>query len=55
LKASYRNTGFLDGKLHYNEGIIFLGIAVVAVVALLWMLRRTEVRLPLNTSAPFLE
>ena len=47
--------GFLSGKLHHNGGIIFLGIAFVAVVALLWMLRRTEVRLPLNTSAPFLE
>jgi exosortase len=47
--------GFLDGKLHHHGGIVFFGIAVVAVVALLWMLQRTEVRLPLNASAPFLE
>jgi exosortase len=31
--------GFLSGKLHHNGGIIFFGIAVVAVVALLWILR----------------
>jgi exosortase len=34
--------GFLNGKLHHNGGIIFFGIAVVAVGALLWVLRRTE-------------
>ena len=34
--------GFLSGKLHHNGGIIFFGIAVVAVVALLWILRKTE-------------
>ena len=34
--------GFLSGKLHHNGGIIFFGIAVIAVVVLLWVLRRTE-------------
>jgi len=34
--------GFLDGKLHHHGGIVFFGIAVVAVGALLWVLRRTE-------------
>jgi exosortase len=34
--------GFLNGKLHHNGGIIFFGIAVVAMMALLWILRRTE-------------
>lgn len=34
--------GFLDGKLHRQGGIIFFGISVVAVGALLWVLRRTE-------------
>lgn len=34
--------GFLNGKLHHNGGIIFFGIAVVAMMALLWVLRRTE-------------
>jgi exosortase len=36
--------GFLDGKLHHNGGILFFGIAVVAVGALLWVLRRTELQ-----------
>jgi len=42
--------GFLSGNLHHNGGIIFLGIAVVAVVALLWILRRTEFRMSLEHS-----
>jgi exosortase len=40
--------GFLNGKLHHNGGIVFFGISVVAVVALLWILRRTEFRSPLE-------
>lgn len=44
--------GFLDGKLHHNGGIIFFGIAVVAVVVLLWILRRTEFRMQLKHSVP---
>ncbi len=36
--------GFLKGELHHQGGIVFFGIAVVAVVALLWILRRTELR-----------
>jgi exosortase len=42
--------GFLNGKLHHNGGIIFFGIALVAVVVLLWILRRTEFRMPLGHS-----
>jgi len=38
--------GFLDGKLHHHGGIIFLALAVVAVGALLWVLRRTELLIP---------
>lgn len=34
--------GFLNGKLHHHGGILFYGLAVVAVAALLWVLRRTE-------------
>jgi exosortase/archaeosortase family protein len=34
--------GFLSGKLHHNGGILFFGLSVVAVGALLWVLRRTE-------------
>jgi exosortase len=36
---------FLTGKLHHHGGIIFFGIAVLAVVALLGVLRRTEFRM----------
>ena len=34
--------GFLDGNLHHHGGIVFFGVSVVAVGALLWVLRRTE-------------
>jgi exosortase len=40
--------GFLNGKLHHNGGIIFFGISVVAMVALLWILRRTEFQMSLE-------
>ena len=48
--GTHVDPGFLNGKLHRNGGIIFLGIAVVAVVALLWILRRSEFRAPLEHS-----
>jgi exosortase len=48
--GTHVDPGFLNGKLHRNGGIIFLGIAVVAVVALLWLLRRSEFRMPLEHS-----
>ena len=44
--------GFLDGKLHHNGGILFFGIAVVAVGALIWVLRRTE--LPASSAHPLI-
>jgi exosortase len=34
--------GFLTGKLHHNGGILFFGLSVVAIGALLGMLWRTE-------------
>ena len=34
--------GFLSGKLHHQGGIVFLAIAVVIVVVLIWILRRSE-------------
>lgn len=36
--------GYLDGRLHHRGGIIFLGVAVVVVIGLLWILRRGEVQ-----------
>ena len=40
------DSGFFDGNLHHHGGIVFLGIAVVVVVALIWFLHRWEVRRP---------
>jgi exosortase len=37
---------FLDGNLHHHGGILFFGIAVVAVGILVWVLRRTETPVP---------
>jgi exosortase len=44
--------GFLYGKLHHNGGILFFGIAVVAMGALLCALRRTE--LPASSAHPLI-
>jgi exosortase len=46
--ATRVDPGFLDGKLHHNGGVIFLAIAVVVMVALLWILHRTEFRMQLK-------
>jgi exosortase len=42
--------GFLTGNLHHRGGIVFFGVSVVAMIALLWMLRRSEV--PVLKSRP---
>jgi exosortase len=34
--------GFLDGNLHHHGGIVFLAIALVIVIGLIWILRRSE-------------
>jgi exosortase len=44
--------GFLDGKLHHEGGIIFFGIAVAAVVILVWILRRIEFRTESKHAGP---
>lgn len=36
--------GYLDGRFHRNGGIVFLGLALLVVIGLLWILRRSEVR-----------
>jgi len=38
--------GYLDGWLHHNGGIVFLALAIFAVLLLLWLLRRSELRAP---------
>ncbi len=35
--------GFLNGKLHHHGGILFFGLAVFAIAAVLWVLRRSEI------------
>jgi exosortase len=39
--------GFLDGRLHRHGGVVFLGIALGAIVVLLAILHRGETRLQL--------
>lgn len=40
------NHGYLDGNLHHHGGIIFFAVSVVAVLALLWILRQTDAGAP---------
>jgi exosortase len=47
--------GFLNGNLHHHGGIIFFGIAVIAVLVLLWILRRTEPQVSIKPFKPVLE
>ena len=46
--GTHVDPAFLNGRLHHHGGVIFLGIAVVTVAALVWILRRTEFRTPLG-------
>jgi len=34
--------GFLDGRLHHNGGVVFLSLALLLVISLLWFLRRGD-------------
>lgn len=43
--------GFLDGRLHHHGGIVFLGIALGAIVGLLAILHRGETRLQLLSAS----
>lgn len=36
------DAGFLEGNLHHHGGIVFLAIALVIVIGLIWILRRSE-------------
>lgn len=42
--ATRVDPGFLNGKLHHNGGPIFLSLAVITILLLLWGLRKTEER-----------
>jgi exosortase len=36
--------GYLNGRLHHNGGIIFLGLGLIVILLLLWGLRKSEFR-----------
>lgn len=36
--------GYLNGRLHHSGGIVFLAGALIAIVALLWVLRKGDLR-----------
>jgi exosortase len=38
------NPSFLHGNLHRQGGIVFLGLAVLMLIAVLWVLRKTEMQ-----------
>jgi exosortase len=38
------DSGYLNGRLHHNGGILFLGLAVFVMIGLLWLLGSGEVR-----------
>lgn len=40
--ATRVDPAYLDGKLHHNGGVLFLALAVIVIVFLLWVLRRSE-------------
>ena len=44
--ATRVDPSFLTGRLHRQGGIIFLLVALAAIVSLLWMLRRGEQEKP---------
>jgi hypothetical protein len=44
--GTHVDRGYFDGNLHHHGGIVFLGITVAVVVALIWFLHRWEVRRP---------
>lgn len=42
--ATRVDPSYLTGKLHHNGGVVFLGLAVLLTLLLLWVLRKTELR-----------
>lgn len=36
------DASFLDGRLHHNGGVVFLSLAVLMVISILWLLRRGD-------------
>jgi exosortase len=40
--ATRVDPSYLEGKLHHQGGVVFLGIAVMITILLLWLLRKSE-------------
>jgi exosortase len=40
------NAGYLTGRLHRQGGIVFLGVALLFIIGMLWGLRRSETQEP---------
>ena len=49
--ATHVDPGFLDGRLHHHGGIVFLAIALGAIIVLLALLHRGETRLQLVSTS----
>jgi len=41
--------GYLDGRLHHNGGVVFLSLAIIAVLAIVWLLRKNELKRTIAT------
>lgn len=50
--ATRVNPSFLHGSFHHHGGVVFLTLAVLMVVALLWILRKSEMRGVAELSLP---
>ena len=48
MLATRVDPGYMTGRFHHQGGIIFFAIALIAIFALLWILRRGEVLSPIS-------
>jgi exosortase len=51
LLASYVDPGFLYGRLHREGGVVFFLLGLLLLVPLLWLLQRSERKVPTRTVA----
>lgn len=55
MLATRVDPGYMNGRLHHQDGIVFFAIALFGIFALRWILRRTELKslrtLPAATAA----
>ena len=46
LLATYVDPGFLYGNLHHDGGVVFFLLGLLILAPVLWLLERSESRLP---------